>query len=85
MALPPCVTVWNEYHHEKIDPHVASLYPNGIHETIAQHLQSTGLTVRTATLDQPEVLQVIMNAVHWATPSGTRDIHFGERAIPTHE
>jgi trehalose utilization protein len=55
MVMPPTprVTIWNEYQHEKIDPHVARIYPNGIHGAIAQHLQSTGLTVHTATLDHP--------------------------------
>jgi trehalose utilization protein len=48
------VTVWNEYQHETIDPEVAKIYPNGIHEAIAQHLRSQGLTVQTATLEQPE-------------------------------
>lgn len=48
------VTIWNEYQHEKTDPHVARIYPDGIHEAIAQHLRSTGLMVHTATLDQPE-------------------------------
>jgi trehalose utilization protein len=54
MPPTPRVTIWNEYQHEKIDPHVARIYPNGIHGAIAQHLQSTGLTVHTATLDHPE-------------------------------
>lgn len=29
------VTVWNEYRHEKINQHVADIYPDGIHSTIA--------------------------------------------------
>lgn len=48
------ITVWNEYQHEKTDPEVARIYPNGIHKVIAQHLRSSGLTVQTATLEQPE-------------------------------
>jgi trehalose utilization protein len=31
------------------------------------------------TYHQPEVLQVITNAVHWATPTQGPDIQFGER------
>jgi trehalose utilization protein len=31
---------------------LANIYPNGIHEVIAQHLASEGLTVQTATLAQ---------------------------------
>jgi trehalose utilization protein len=54
MSSTPVVTVWNEYQHEKINSEVAKTYPNGIHGAIAQHLQFVGLTVQTATLDQPE-------------------------------
>jgi trehalose utilization protein len=54
MVSLPRVTVWNEYRHEKNDPRVASIYPDGIHETIARHLREEGFTVRTATLDEPE-------------------------------
>jgi trehalose utilization protein len=50
----PRVTVWNEYQHEVKDPQVAEIYPNGIHGAIAQHLQASGLTVQTATLEEPE-------------------------------
>jgi trehalose utilization protein len=49
------VTVWNEFRHEKKNPAVAKVYPNGIHEAIASHLRTRdGLQVRTATLDEPE-------------------------------
>ena len=48
------VTVWNEYRHERNDQHVASIYPQGIHATIATALEKSGLKVRTATLDEPE-------------------------------
>jgi len=49
------VTVWNEYLHEKKDPKVAKIYPNGIHAVIAEYLRGqAGLEVRTATLDEPE-------------------------------
>ena len=49
------VTVWNEFRHEKVNATAKSLYPDGMHETIAAHLRTQpGFTVRTATLDEPE-------------------------------
>jgi trehalose utilization protein len=48
------VTVWHEHRHEKTDPVVAKVYPQGIHEAIAAHLRKNKqLTVSTATLDDP--------------------------------
>jgi len=49
------VTVWSEFRHEKDNPAVTAIYPQGIHETIAGFLRgNSDLSVRTATLDQPE-------------------------------
>lgn len=49
------ITVWNEYRHEKINPKVAALYPEGIHGALAGFLSKLpGAVVRTATLDEPE-------------------------------
>ena len=49
------VTVWGEFRHEKKNPKVAALYPDGMHETIAAFLRrDAGLEVTTAWLDQPE-------------------------------
>lgn len=48
------VTVWNEGRHEKTNKEVQKVYPNGMHTVIADHLKTQGLTVRTATLDDPE-------------------------------
>lgn len=48
------VTVWNEYRHEKTNAEVAKIYPDGIHGAIARHLRTEGMTVQTATLDEPE-------------------------------
>ena len=49
------VTVWHEYRHEKTNPVVAKLYPQGIHEAIAGHLRKNKLfNVSTATLDEPQ-------------------------------
>lgn len=55
MAASIRVTVWNEHRHEKSDPAVAAIYPNGIHAAIAEPLRrEPDMTVRTATLDEPE-------------------------------
>lgn len=49
------VTVWHEFRHEKTNPVVAKLYPQGIHEAIAGHLRKNKLfNVSTATLDEPQ-------------------------------
>ncbi|SDO67968.1 Trehalose utilization protein [Nakamurella panacisegetis] len=48
------VTVWNEFRHEKSDPEVAAIYPDGMHVTIAEALRARGIQTRTATLDEPE-------------------------------
>ena len=48
------VTIWNEYRHERSDPRVAAVYPEGIHAALASSLGAAGYTVRTATLDEPE-------------------------------
>lgn len=49
------VTVWNENRHEKINEQIASIYPKGIHGTIAAYLeQEEDMVAKTATLDEPE-------------------------------
>jgi trehalose utilization protein len=49
------VTVWGEYRHEKKNPAVAQVYPDGMHNAIAGALRKeSGFNVRTATLDEPE-------------------------------
>lgn len=49
------VTVWGENRHEQTEEHVRTIYPEGMHETIAaglrEHLDGD---VRTVTLDDPE-------------------------------
>lgn len=47
------VTIWNEFRHEREDEAVAEVYPEGIHEPIADAL-ATDHDVRTATLEEPE-------------------------------
>ena len=55
MAAKIRVTVWNEYKHERSDPHVSKIYPKGIHGAIAGFLSGNpDLQLRTATLDEPE-------------------------------
>jgi len=49
------VTVWGENVHEKTNATVGKIYPEGMHECIAQALRrDPGFEVRTATLDMPE-------------------------------
>ena len=51
---PIRVTIWHEYRHEKLDEHIAGLYPDGMHMALAKGLDSFGFDIRTATLDEPE-------------------------------
>ncbi len=49
------VTIWNEFRHEKKNPKVTEVYPNGIHVALAEALKKCeGFEVRTATLDEEE-------------------------------
>jgi trehalose utilization protein len=49
------ITVWNEFRHEKQDPEIARLYPQGIHSAIAQTLNAqAGLRASLAALDEPD-------------------------------
>ena len=36
MSKPIRVTVWNEYRHEKKNPKIAAIYPEGMHAAIAK-------------------------------------------------
>jgi len=54
MSSPVRVTIWNEHRHERSDPAVAAVYPDGIHGALAEALRAPGVEVRTATLDEPE-------------------------------
>ncbi|MEF2551519.1 ThuA domain-containing protein [Aurantimonas sp. A2-1-M11] len=47
--------VWNEFVHEREEPDVRAIYPDGIHQTIAAALrQDPDLEVSTATMDEAE-------------------------------
>jgi len=51
------VTVWNEFIHEKASAAVGRIYPQGIHEAVAQALRNElggAVAVRTATLEEPQ-------------------------------
>ncbi|MFA6816159.1 MAG: ThuA domain-containing protein [Lentisphaeria bacterium] len=52
------VTIWNEFIREKsqkeIGERIRSIYPNGIHRAIAEHLKSEDLEIRCVSLDEPE-------------------------------
>ena len=54
MSKPIRVTVWNEFRHEKNNPAVKSIYPEGMHVPIAAHLQAEGMQTATATLDEEQ-------------------------------
>jgi trehalose utilization protein len=54
LTKPIHVTIWNEYRHERENPEIGKIYPEGIHNALAQGLQEHGFALHTATLDEPE-------------------------------
>jgi len=55
MSKTVSVTVWNEYRHERKNPAIAEIYPEGMHAAIAAGLNAAeGIRARTATLDEPD-------------------------------
>lgn len=48
------VTIWNEFRHEKSHPVVQEIYPDGIHQAIADFLKCDDIEITCATLDMPE-------------------------------
>ncbi len=48
------VLVWNEFHHERTEESARRVYPNGIHNAIADFLRCDDIEVRTATLQDPD-------------------------------
>jgi len=49
------VLVWGEHRHERIEPHVAAIYPDGMHTTIAAGIvEHLGDRARVRTTTEPE-------------------------------
>ena len=49
------VTVWGENVHERENPIVRGIYPDGMHTTIAEAIgENRAFDVRTATLEEPQ-------------------------------
>ncbi|MGG1942468.1 ThuA domain-containing protein [Paenibacillus polymyxa] len=44
------VTIWNEFLNEKLNEEAKRIYPNGIHQALADGLADEGFAIRTATL-----------------------------------
>ncbi|SEJ73273.1 ThuA domain-containing protein [Paenibacillus polymyxa] len=44
------VTIWNEFLNEKLNEEAKRIYPNGIHQALANGLADEGFAIRTATL-----------------------------------
>ncbi|MDD4623181.1 MAG: ThuA domain-containing protein, partial [Kiritimatiellae bacterium] len=53
-SAPIRVTIWNEFVHERQEPSVAELYPDGLHGELAKSLAAPDIVIRTATLQEPE-------------------------------
>lgn len=47
------LTIWNEFHHEKSNPAVKKLYPEGLHKAIGKGITADDLYIRYASLDEP--------------------------------
>ncbi|MCB9458472.1 MAG: ThuA domain-containing protein [Anaerolineaceae bacterium] len=50
----PRVTIWNEYRTERERDDVRKVYPDGMHQPIADYLEARHLPTRIATFDDPE-------------------------------
>ncbi len=48
------VTIWNENVHEKVEPIVANIHPEGLHGTLKNLIACDDFAITTATLDMPE-------------------------------
>ena len=74
-TAPLRVTIWNEFRHERDNPHVRAIYPNGIHAALqsglAQQPTARPIEFRTATLDEadnglpPEVIEATDVLLWW--------------------
>ena len=85
------VLIWHEYRHERVNPAVAAIYPDGMHLAIARSLAADpALVVETATLDEPghglsperlantDVLIWWGHMAHGEVDDGTVDMVVGE-------
>jgi trehalose utilization protein len=57
MTTPIRVLVWGENRHEQLEPHVAEIYPDGMHNAIRRGIEGwlgDRAEVTTTTLDEPE-------------------------------
>ena len=54
--MPLKITIWNEFRHERHNPEVQRLYPQGIHGALAAGIQPhlPAARIHFATLDQPD-------------------------------
>ena len=65
------VLVWNEFYHERVHEASKAVYPNGLHQTIAEFLQCDDIQVKTATLEDEncgitkEILDEIDVLIWW--------------------
>ena len=82
--MPIRVTIWNEFRHEKRNPKVAEIYPDGIHMAIAKYLGKDPIDFRlknaakegTRRADGPkyrrigcvEVIEAMKNHPHYRSP-----------------
>ncbi|MBR7104601.1 MAG: ThuA domain-containing protein [Lentisphaeria bacterium] len=48
------LTIWNEFRHERENPEIAKIYPEGIHGALARGLAADDLEIRLAALDDPD-------------------------------
>jgi trehalose utilization protein len=57
------VTIWNENVHEKRNPKVTAIYPDGMHQAIAVGIRHEGFHIQTATLEEHEhgLTQEVLN------------------------
>ena len=51
---PIRLTIWSEYRHERHNPAITKVYPDGMHNALAEGLAPYGFDIKTATLDEPE-------------------------------
>ena len=51
---PIRLTIWSEFRHERHNPAIAKVYPDGMHNALAGGLAPYGFEITTATLDEPE-------------------------------